>query len=146
MPSPNDPTLASVLQSTLEETAYVLCDPQAPGATDAGPYVCASLRLSDGRDHELRLYVPRAVAGELSASMLGENSVTDEEAEATVGELLNIMAGCWLAQRPEHDKARAIGVPRIDTAAARGDAPNLQATVWVNGQAAVSLEALSREE
>jgi chemotaxis protein CheY-P-specific phosphatase CheC len=137
-----DLQLAELLETTLQETAFALFDPAQPGAVDEGPYVVATLALTEGHQTELRLYVPCGLAQELSCGVLGVDESTVEDAQHTVGELLNIMAGGWLATQPGATQVRTIDIPRLDTVTERPISSGAAATLWVNGLKAITLEAV----
>ncbi len=146
MPQPrsDEAVLEQVLAATLQDTAFVLFDPPAPEAREAGPYLRACITIGDARDTELRLWVPDALAVELAETVLAEPGAEAAQVSATVGELLNIIAGAWWAEQPDASRATELGVPTVDARADRPATHGLSVTLWASGVAPITLEAVQR--
>jgi hypothetical protein len=113
---PSAELLADTLGRTLEEAAFVFAEPDEAGAPLDEALLEARLAYVGPHEGELSLSAPRSFAATLAANLLGEDeggaAATGDDEDA-MGELLNMVAGAWVAE-VFGDSARCLlGLPRV---------------------------------
>jgi hypothetical protein len=101
MPEATPEMLTDILGRVLEESAYILAEPdQEPPSWD-GSILRACIAFESTRGGTLRLLTNAQAASEIAANMLGIDQ-GDEEARssgrAAVSELLNVVGGAFLTR------------------------------------------------
>jgi len=113
---PSAELLADTLGRTLEEAAFVFAERDEAGAPLDDALLEARLAYVGPHEGELSLSAPRSFAATLAANLLGEDeggaAATGDDEDA-MGELLNMVAGAWVAE-VFGDSARCLlGLPRV---------------------------------
>jgi hypothetical protein len=113
---PSAELLAGTLARTLEEAAFVFAEPDEAGAPLGDALLEARLSYVGPHEGELALSAPRSLAATLAANLLGEDeggaAATGDDEDA-MGELLNMVAGAWVAEVFGDEARCLLGLPRV---------------------------------
>jgi CheY-specific phosphatase CheX len=135
MPESLESVLLTATQTTLETTAFMFADLDAPEEVAAEPTVVATVRFTGAHAGAVSIDFPVRLMPQLAANVLGEEETpSDDMQRDAVGELANIVCGTVLPALDEKGKY-ALGAPALGTTAAV-DATSLRvatAVLYVEG-------------
>jgi len=106
--------------SVLADCAFLMLDPAAELTPVEGAAVVTTLSFTGSVSGALRLCAPRQMLLGAAADMLGQppdDSQANEEAEATLSELANVLLGVLLARAFGARDCPSIGLPRSESIA-----------------------------
>ena len=114
--------LERVLADVLAAQAFLFAEPAEVGEerdVAAEPvWFCGRIGFEGHRSGALEVAVPRGLAVEASANMLGDDEVEDdEEAADALGELLNVICGQLLTSRFGTEPVFTLTMPEVQQAA-----------------------------
>ncbi len=100
----------------LEEAAFAFLEPTARPPAYAGDAVVARLSWGGPAGGELTLAADPTLACELAANLLGEDdpAAAAGRADEAIGELLNMLAGGFLAEVEVAGAPATLGLPRVE--------------------------------
>lgn len=143
--------LSETTASVLADCAFLMLDPAAELPAAEGPAVETTLSFSGSVSGVLRLCAPRQMLLGAAVDMLGgqpADSQANEEAEATLAELANVLLGVLLARACGTGNYPAIGLPRtrtLDVVSEVPDAVHSAVLVDLEGQPLVASILTSAE-
>jgi Chemotaxis phosphatase CheX len=112
---PGEEALAQALKQVLEEAAFVFAEVREAPAPFPGRLLEARLRYRGPQSGELRLVADAGLAATLAANLLGEDEGQGTAARAAdaLGELLNMLAGAWVARIFGASARCDLGLPAV---------------------------------
>lgn len=121
MSDPTPELLTDILGHVLEESAFILAEPDQGPPRWGGAVLRASIAFESTRGGTLRLLTNPQAASEIAANMLGIDQ-GEEEAQnsgrAAVSELLNVVGGAFLTRYFGTAVPSQLGLPDTEILAA----------------------------
>ena len=114
MREPTPELLTDILGRVLEESAFILAEPDREPPQWGGAVLRASIAFESTRGGTLRLLTNTRAASEIAANMLGIDQDQEEarsSGRAAVSELLNVVGGAFLTRYFGSEVPSQLGLP-----------------------------------
>ncbi len=125
MREPTPELLTDILGRVLEESAFILAEPDREPPQWGGSVLRASIAVESTRGGTLRLLTNTRAASEIAANMLGIDQNQEEarsSGRAAVSELLNVVGGAFLTRYFGSAGPSQLGLPDTEILSAPPEA------------------------
>ncbi len=121
MTEPTPELLTDILGRVLEESAFILAEPDQEPPRWGGAILRASIAFESTRGGTLRILTNPQAASEIAANMLGIDQGQEEarsSGRAAVSELLNVVGGAFVTRYFGTEVPSQLGLPDTELLAA----------------------------